>query len=105
MLRTCLTFLGKRNIALALSPNVAARSFTESLEDKKCVPCEKGGDPLPVPTCEAFHKQLKPEWTLDSNKKITLNKNLGTFVKALAWINKVGDIAEKVNLHAPLMIR
>lgn len=70
------------------------------LASKKCVPCE-GGDPsLPRGEVEKLLKEV-PEWKLsdDGVLKIGRNFKFKDFKEALAFVNRVGEIAESEGHH------
>ncbi len=70
-----------------------------SLLSKKCVPCEGGVMPLFRPAAEALLKET-PDWELAvDGKKISRKYKFKNFKEALAFVNKVGDIAEAEGHH------
>ena len=73
----------------------------EELKDKKCVPCEGGTPPLQ----EAEIKNLIPkikDWVVIENKKITKEFTFQSFKQALAFLNRVGELAEQEGHHPDL---
>ena len=74
----------------------------DQLTTKKCVPCEGGVDPCPLPF---VHKQLEkiPGWHLTSdNQRIRKEWAFKDFVTSLDFFNKVGEIAEAEAHHPDL---
>lgn len=70
-----------------------------SLLSKKCVPCEGGTMPLFRPAVEAFLKET-PGWELSGDaKKISRVYKFKNFKEALAFVNRVGAIAEDEGHH------
>ena len=63
----------------------------------KCVPCEGGLQPLDRRAAEERHAHV-PEWTLD-HPKLRRRFALKDFRAALAWINRVGMLAEEEGHH------
>lgn len=64
---------------------------------ERCVPCEGGVAPLT--RAEATERaRLVPGWTLDF-PRIRRSYELRDFRKALAWINRVGMLAEEEGHH------
>src|SRR3989344_2579338 len=70
------------------------------LASKKCVPCEGGDAPLARVKVEKFLNEV-PKWKLDEDGilKIARNFKFKDFKEALAFVNKVGYIAEKEGHH------
>jgi 4a-hydroxytetrahydrobiopterin dehydratase len=71
------------------------------LKNEKCVPCE-GGDveALSESDAKSMINDETPEWKLiDDSKKISREFEFKNFVKALEFVNKVGEIAEEQGHH------
>jgi 4a-hydroxytetrahydrobiopterin dehydratase len=74
------------------------------LLDKKCVPCEGGMPPLTPDEVQNLIKEIEG-WSVVENKEIEKEFKFKNFKEALAFINKVGEIAEQeghhpdINLH------
>ncbi len=73
----------------------------EELKNKKCIPCEKGGKPLPPEKVDALLKQLSG-WHLIDGKKIHKKLDFINFLSALGFVNEVGDLAEFEGHHPDL---
>ncbi|MDA8744598.1 4a-hydroxytetrahydrobiopterin dehydratase [Rubripirellula amarantea] len=72
------------------------------LRQKKCVPCE-GGVPTIQPDQAAAMMEAVPEWTLDDSAKMISRKiNAGNFVKAVALIDRIAELAESEGHHPDL---
>ncbi|MBK18897.1 MAG: pterin-4-alpha-carbinolamine dehydratase [Rhodospirillaceae bacterium] len=70
-----------------------------TLEQKKCVPCEGGLDPLSKSEATEFMSQV-PGWALsDNGDKIHRRFDFDDFVSSLEFINKLGDVAEAEGHH------
>jgi len=70
-----------------------------SLTAKMCVPCQGGIHPLTRVESEHFLKQV-PEWTLsDDGVRIERQFFFDDFAKAMAFVNKVSDLAEAEGHH------
>ncbi|MDP3974861.1 MAG: 4a-hydroxytetrahydrobiopterin dehydratase [Candidatus Jorgensenbacteria bacterium] len=65
---------------------------------KKCVPCEGGTLPLTGATLELYLKEVKG-WKVSEGKKIRKEFTFSDFKSALAFVNKVGEIAESEGHH------
>lgn len=75
---------------------------SQSLQQKKCVPCE-GGVPTIGREQAAEFLQAIPEWTLDEpGKMISRQLNCGNFVKAMQLLEKVAAVAESEQHHPDL---
>ena len=69
---------------------------------KKCVPCEAGGDPLP--DSEVQNNLLSiPNWELDG-KMIHREFEFQDFKDAMVFVNKVADLAESEGHHPDITI-
>lgn len=69
------------------------------LTKQKCMPCEGGVDPLNRVEAEVIIKQV-PGWELSSDaKSISKKYQFKDFSEALAFVNKVGEIAEAEDHH------
>lgn len=69
------------------------------LASKKCLPCEGGVAPLAGDKISEYLKELGGGWTVLDNKKIQKEFVFRDFKAALAFVNKVGEIAEKDQHH------
>lgn len=76
-------------------------SQTCYLLDKKCVPCEGGMPPLTKEQIDPLMKEV-PGWTLHDDKKISKQFKFKNFKEALAFVNKIGALAESEGHHPDL---
>lgn len=67
------------------------------LKEKKCVPCEEGGNPLPENEVKEYLKKV-PYWK-HKEKKIERNFEFDDFKESMNFVNKVADIAENEGHH------
>lgn len=74
-----------------------------SLLKKKCIPCEGGIPPLSPKEFEVFLPSV-PSWSVESDRKIEKIFKFETFKDALAFVNKVGEIAESENHHPDIFL-
>jgi 4a-hydroxytetrahydrobiopterin dehydratase len=73
------------------------------LAKKKCVPCEdKTGQLAPAHAVELLEELNR--WKMIEDKAIEKTLQFKDFASALAFINKVGDIAEKENHHPDISL-
>lgn len=81
-------------------------STHDSLKQGHCVPCEGGTAPLTEAEENNYH-DATPEWQIhrEGTHKITRDFAFKNFKEAVAFINKIADIAESeghhpnINLH------
>lgn len=70
-----------------------------SLIQKKCVPCEGGLSPLSLIEAQKLLKDI-PGWELaNENKAIRRRFTFKDFAQSIAFVNKVGEIAESEGHH------
>jgi 4a-hydroxytetrahydrobiopterin dehydratase len=68
--------------------------MTSALGAKTCKPCRGGVPPLTGEEASALLRET-PDWQLgEGNSKIIRTYSVGDFVGALAFVNKVGSLAE-----------
>lgn len=76
-----------------------------TLASKKCVPCEGGVDPLTPKEALELMKELDPSWMLIDDAHLLVREfEFKNFADALAFANKVGDIAEAEGHHPDMNI-
>lgn len=69
------------------------------LSSKECMPCKKGGPPLTASKAQELLTQV-PGWTITPDDKWLLKSyKFKNFMEALAFVNKVGGVAEEQNHH------
>jgi 4a-hydroxytetrahydrobiopterin dehydratase len=73
------------------------------LADKKCVPCKGGTPPLKGKDLENLHKSV-PQWTIANEHHIHRAFKFPDFVQALAFVNKVGALAEEQGHHPDILL-
>ncbi len=74
------------------------------LKKKKCKPCEGGVPPLTKEEIPEYLKELKTEWDVIDDKKISKTFKFKNFREALDFANKVGEIAEEDQHHPDLHV-
>jgi 4a-hydroxytetrahydrobiopterin dehydratase len=73
--------------------------MAEALADKACTPCRGGIPPLTREEAQAFQPQA-PDWELrDDASRIERTFRFANFKEALAFVQKVGEIAESEGHH------
>jgi len=73
------------------------------LASKNCVPCKGGVPPLAGKELDALGKQV-PEWKVVDGHHITRQFKFKNFVDALAFVNKVGGLAEQQGHHPDILL-
>lgn len=74
------------------------------LTEKRCVPCERGTSPMSADEIKKYLPQLKNKWEVIDDKKISYSFKFKTFNEAIAFVNKVADLAESENHHPNIHI-
>lgn len=75
-----------------------------SLLHQKCVPCEGGTEPLSEKEVADYATALKTEWQIEENKKLHKKFVFKDFTGAMAFVNKVAEIAESEGHHPDIYI-
>jgi len=73
--------------------------MNSNLSQEKCIPCSVGTPALEGEELNELMKELKDDWQLIEDKKIVRKFDFENFAKALAFVNKVGSIAEEKGHH------
>jgi 4a-hydroxytetrahydrobiopterin dehydratase len=74
------------------------------LTKKKCVPCEGGVKPLTPDEYGAYLRTTLSGWTDVNTVKIEKDYKFKDFKEALAFVNKVGQIAESEGHHPDISL-
>ncbi len=69
-----------------------------SLADRKCVPCQGGTPPLKGQALADLAAQT-PQWQVVEEAKLTRTFKFKDFAEALAFVNRVGALAEEQGHH------
>jgi len=75
------------------------------LTKKHCVPCESGTPPFSKEQEEAYSKYT-PSWVLDRKEVHKIHKQISykNFKEAMAFVNKIAEIAEEEGHHPDMCI-
>ncbi len=68
------------------------------LAKKACIPCKGGVPPLKGAEIRALHSQID-RWDVVNEHHLTKTYTFKNFVEALAFVNRVGEIAEREGHH------
>jgi len=75
-----------------------------SLADQTCVPCKGGVPPLEKQRAEELLSELDGGWDLNEDGHLERTYTFSNFVDAMAFANRVGDIAEEQHHHPDLYV-
>ena len=73
------------------------------LASKTCVPCRGGVPPLAGEELRKLEKEV-PQWKVVDGHHLTRAFTFPDFVKALAFVNRVGAIAEEQGHHPDILL-
>jgi 4a-hydroxytetrahydrobiopterin dehydratase len=73
------------------------------LASKNCVPCRGGTPPLAGKELEALAEQV-PQWKVVDGHHLTRGFKFPDFLQALAFTNKVGQLAEGQGHHPDILL-
>lgn len=79
--------------------------MTEDLATRHCVACE-GGTPPMAPTAAESYLPKVPGWRLVSGERLKIARDFKfkDFAEAMAFVNKVADIAEAEGHHPDIHV-
>ncbi len=77
--------------------------MVSELANKECVPCRGGTPPLSGDEVSDLLRELD-EWTVEQEYHLTRTYKLPDFAKALAFVNRIGGIAEQQNHHPDIYL-
>ncbi len=76
------------------------------LAKKRCKPCEGGTKPFSSKDALEMKAALHDDWHLGSdNKKISREFKFKNFLEAIAFVNKVGSLAETEGHHPDIVLK
>ena len=73
------------------------------LARKTCKPCQGGEPPLKGQQCELLRPQL-PDWEIVEDHHLTRTFKFPDFARALAFVNRVGELAERESHHPDIFL-
>lgn len=74
------------------------------LTKKKCVQCEGGVPPLRDEEVNMYRKLVHSDWQAKEGKKIVREFKFINFVHALAFVNRISELAENEGHHPDLHV-
>ena len=75
-----------------------------SISSKHCLPCEGGSPPLTETQINELKQQLTTPWEIIDNHKLRQKFKFKNFKEAIAFVNKVAELAESEGHHPDLKI-
>ncbi|MBJ80235.1 MAG: 4a-hydroxytetrahydrobiopterin dehydratase [Myxococcales bacterium] len=74
------------------------------LAQQKCIPCEGGVPALQGDEIARYQEQLASDWQVVDAHHLLKDYNFENFVEALAFTNKVGEVAEAEGHHPDIYL-
>jgi len=74
------------------------------LSKKKCIPCKKGAIPLKGDSQAELHRHLDKNWKIVDEQRLEREFIFKNFREALAFTNKLGEIAEEEDHHPDILL-
>ncbi len=74
------------------------------LSQKVCLPCQGGVPPLLEPQLIALLGQLEGQWQVIDNHHLEKEYQFEDFVSALAFTNRIGELAEQQGHHPDIYL-
>jgi 4a-hydroxytetrahydrobiopterin dehydratase len=78
--------------------------MSTTLAEMKCVPCKSGTPPLKGAELSLLHQQLGAGWQVIQENHLEKEYKFKDFREALAFTNRVGELAEQQNHHPDLYL-
>ena len=76
------------------------------LENKKCVPCEGGVEPLDMAAAQQIGEAIDPEWKISEDaKEIVKEFKFSNYNKTISFVNAVAWIAEAEDHHPDFTVK
>jgi len=75
-----------------------------ALAEKECVPCKGGTPPLKGEELRRVAVQLGGDWDVVDEHHLEKEYKFKNFREALAFTNKVGELAESINHHPDIYL-
>jgi 4a-hydroxytetrahydrobiopterin dehydratase len=75
-----------------------------ALAEKQCVPCKGGTPPLEGAELNQMAQQLNRDWRIVGDHHLQREFKFKDFREALAFTNRVGELAEEQNHHPDILL-
>ena len=106
--RTNLPHVDVKNHLAAASLGAKVRRMdacsTDPLAKRRCIPCEGGIPKLEAGDAATLLRQLSGEWSIVEGHHLHRDYRFPDFVTALAFVNRVGALAEENGHHPDLFL-
>lgn len=76
----------------------------DKLSDKHCIPCKGGTPSLKGEELKELYRQLGNGWQIIRDHHLEKEYTFKNFRDALAYVNRVGEIAEKEGHHPDIVL-
>lgn len=83
---------------------IEVKSLDTSLSTKKCIPCSGGIPPLKGEALTTLHSHLDQNWKIIDEHHLEKEFLFKNFQEALAFTNKLGEIAEQEDHHPEIVL-
>ncbi len=77
--------------------------MTEELASQTCVPCRGGVPPLKGAELRQILQEV-PQWQVINEHHVTRTFTFPDFKQALAFVNRVGEVAEQQGHHPDILL-
>ena len=77
--------------------------MTEELASQTCVPCRGGVAPLKGEELRQILQEV-PQWQVINEHHVTRTFTFSDFKQALAFVNRVGEVAEQQGHHPDILL-
>lgn len=74
------------------------------LSKKRCIPCRGGIPPLKGESLKEMHSHLDKNWNIIDEHHLEREFIFKNFQEALAFTNKIGEIAEQEDHHPDILL-
>ena len=74
------------------------------LASRQCTPCKSGVSPLSAQEIEPLLSQLESGWAVVDHHHLARTYAFKNFAQALAFVNRVGEMAEEQGHHPDLYL-
>lgn len=78
--------------------------MSDNLSSRKCRPCEAGAPPLKGDRLAGYARQLGSSWRIVEEHHLENEFRFRDFKDALAFVNRVGAIAEEEGHHPEILL-
>jgi 4a-hydroxytetrahydrobiopterin dehydratase len=84
--------------------DITEASTNKDLAKRSCKPCETGEGKLKETQIKTLKQQLRGKWKLTGGRQLENSFDFPDFKKALAFVNRVGKIAEEQGHHPDIFL-